>query len=231
VPSRWIPTIRRTLIGVASYAVAIAIHYVRDTASVEIYSIAGLGVLVLILTDEYFTEVRPAKRIEELAPITLDGLVDPLISQLKDNSVVVRVNLMMACRTWRWCWTRRYFCMKWYRGMENQPDVNIIFPVGKGISGQCFQTKRPVYANPAALAQYPLPKRISLLTQHLQAVLSFPVFEPPGKRGIQSGRLLGVLNLDSQTPNAYDLLTSQAVLDQINQIMQTTASIAGRFFD
>ena len=115
--------------------------------------------------------------------------------------------------------------------MENQPDVNLIFPISGGVSGQCMRNRQPVYADPKALAEYPLPGEARSRTRHLQAVLSFPVFEPAGKSGIQSGKILGVLNLDSSTANAYDLLTGQEVLDQINQVMQITASIAGRFFN
>jgi hypothetical protein len=219
------------VIGVASYVVAVVLRDVPDDEETLVYITAGFVVFVIILADEYWTAVRPAKRVQELAPITLDGLVDPLISQLKANGVTARVNLMMMERTWRWLGFRRYFRMKWHKGMENQPDVNLFFPVSYGVSGQCVRDKQPIYAGSEAVGKFSLPGKADKLTRHLEAILSFPVFEPAGKNGMQSGKVLGVLNLDSSTPNAYDLLTGQAVLDQINQVMQTTASIAGRFFN
>jgi hypothetical protein len=76
---------------------------------------------------------------------------------------------------------------------------------------------------------YPLSERIKSATRDLQVVMSFPVYEPATK-GLQSGRILGVLNLDSKSPNAYDLLTNPANIDQVKQAMQTTAEIAARFF-
>src|ERR1700735_1338005 len=190
--SRWMPSIRRTLLGVAPYIVAIIIHTASPNETVSVYIVAGVIALGLILLDEYLTAVRPAKQLQDLAPIALDGLVDSLISQLGNSGVIVRANLMIVTRTWRWCRLRRYFRTKWHRGMQNQPDVNLIFHISKGISGQCLQSKRPIYAGPQALSEHPLPARTGVFTQHLQAVLSFPVFEPPRRDGMQSGKVLGV---------------------------------------
>ena len=157
---RWIPSIRRIVITVASYVVAVILLDVPEDDKVLVYVGAGVVVLTISLLDEYFTAVRPSKKIDELAPIALDGLIDLLITQLRNNGVSARVNLMMIERTWRWFGLRRYFRMRWHKGMENQPDVNLCFPVGYGVSGQCVRDKRPVYAGNEAVRKYSLPKKI-----------------------------------------------------------------------
>ena len=81
----WIPSIRRILLGVATYVVAVILRDVPDADAKMVYGIAGAVVLIILATDEYFSSVRPAKRIEELAPIALDGLAEPLLTQLENN--------------------------------------------------------------------------------------------------------------------------------------------------
>ncbi len=227
---RWIPSIRRLAISVASFIVAIVVKDVSEKKQTSVYIAAGIAVALIVLLDEYWTAVRPAKRIEELAPITLDGLVDRLIEELRvTTGVTARVNLMMIERTWRWLGLRKYFRMRWHKGMDNQPDVNLCFPVRFGVSGECVRDKQPVYAGNEEVGKFTLPERKNKLTKQLTAILSFPVYEQ-ARTGIQSGRIVGVLNLDSASPGAYNLLVRQDVLDQINKVMQTTAAIAGRFF-
>lgn len=227
---RWIPSIRRLVIGVASYVVAVVLKDVPQDDQVAVYVVAGSVIFLIILVDEYWTAVRPSKKIEELAPITLDGLVDRLISDLKKSGVTARVNLLMIERVWWWLWIRKFFRMRWHKGMENQPDVDIRFPIAYGVSGQCVRDKQLVIAGNEAVGKFSLPGRRNELTKQLQVILSFPVYEPARRYGIQSGRIVGVLNLDSSTPNAYNLITRQDTLDQINRIMETAAAIAGRFF-
>jgi hypothetical protein len=233
VISLWIPSIRRILISVGAYAVAIVIHDVPTDDVTFVYVVAGLMVLGLVVADEYCTNVRPAKRVEELAPMALDGLAEPFLSQLKTDGITARINLMIVRRTWRGLWLCRYFKMAWSKGMENQPDVNISFRVRYGVTGACFRTRQPVYAAAALLKtpEFALPEGISQQIPDLQAVLSYPVYEPARKGRPQSGKLIGVLNLDSITKDAYNLIMAVGVFDQMNATMQNIAGIAARFYD
>jgi hypothetical protein len=114
--------------------------------------------------------------------------------------------------------------------MDNQPDVNITFPVGQGVVGECFRQKVMIFAPPEALGEgYRFPRKLRSLTRDLQAVISYPIYEPR-TRGRQSGRLIGVLTLDSKTPNAYILLTNADYLPVINKTMERIALVVGQIY-
>ena len=112
--------------------------------------------------------------------------------------------------------------------MEGRPDAGMIFPIGQGITGRCFRTKRPVYYNRAQAAQTPchLPRRLRLLTADLQYIVAFPIFEPR-RGGRESGRLRGVLTLDSTAPHAGTVLTSQDIQPLVETGMRVIAAYVG----
>jgi hypothetical protein len=86
--------------------------------------------MVLTLGIEYFANIRPAKHWEDAYPVILAQLAAPLLEFLKSNcQVVPRLNILVPRRTYRWLWIRRYFVIWWSAGMENQPDVNIVFSI------------------------------------------------------------------------------------------------------
>jgi hypothetical protein len=206
---------------------------VPDTDAKAVYGTAGVCVLIVLLFDEYYSSVRPTKRIQELAPIALDGVAEPLLAQLKANAVAARINLMMPRRTWRWLGLVRYFKMCWSQGMANQPDVNLTFRLNKGITGACFQTRKPMYAdrNQILSSSFALPEKLQRHAPDLQAIFSYPVYEPARKGKTQSGKLLGVLNLDSTSINAYTILMMTPVFDQVHANMQNIAMLAARFYE
>ena len=98
-----------------------------------------------------------------------------------------------------------------------RPDVNISFRLKYGVTGACFRTRQPAYADATLLrsGELALPSRVAQQTPDLQAILSYPVYEPAPKGRPQSGKLVGVLNLDSVTKGAYNLLVGD-VFDQLN---------------
>jgi hypothetical protein len=228
----WVSAIRRIAAGVASYAVGIALLMVSGPRKPLVYAIGGTVVAGLLFVEEIYINIRPERRINELAPIALDGVAEPLLAQLKTIGAVARINLMMPTRTWRWMRLRRYFKMRWSRGMDNQPDVNLSFRLKYGITGECFRTRQPVYAGPDEIRkpEFALPRHLTGRTPDLQVIFSYPVYEVARKGHPQSGKVIGVLNLDSITPNGYNILTESAVFDATHQTMQNIATIAARFY-
>lgn len=231
--SAWVSAIRRIVAGVASYAVGTELLRVSDTNKPLVYAIGGTVVAGLLLVEEIYVNIRPDRRINELAPIALDGVAEPLLAQLTTVGVVARINLMMPKRTWRWLRLRRYFKMRWSRGMDNQPDVNLSFRLKHGITGACFKTRQPVYSGPDDIRrpEFALPKRIAQHTPNLQVIFSYPVYEIARKGHPQSGKVIGVLNLDSTTLNAYNILMEGTVFDAVHRTMQNIATIAARFYE
>lgn len=114
--------------------------------------------------------------------------------------------------------------------MENHPDVNIRFPLVYGVAGECFRTKRPVYVDLVkASDKFRLPLHLNHRTEHLTAIFSYPIYEPK-KKGHQSGRLLGVLNLDSEARHAYTAFRTGRMFSVIDERMKKLAVIAGLFY-
>lgn len=230
--SAWLSSTRKIILGVGSYAVAVVLRDVPAKYAISVNVTAGVVVFLVLVTDEYYTNVRPAKRIEELAPITLDGLAEPLLEQLEAGGIIARLNLMIPGRSWKWLGLLRYFKIRWSKGMRNQPDVNLSFRLRYGVTGACFRSGKPVYANPTEIrsSQYALPKSVRRHAPDLQAIFAYPVYEPPARGGTQSGKLLGVLNLDSATVGAYNTLMAANVRSQVDQAIERLADFAGRFY-
>ena len=136
---------------------------------------------------------------------------------------------MVPGRRWRWLGLRRYFTIGWSQGIEGRPDAGMILPLGQGITGRCFRTRRPLYYNRAQAAQTTcrLPRRLRLLTADLQAIVAFPIFEPR-RGGRESGRVRGVLTLDSTAPHAGTVLTSEDIQPLVETGMGVIAAYVGR---
>ncbi len=115
--------------------------------------------------------------------------------------------------------------------MDNQPDVNIVFPINQGIQGECLLRKRPIYA-PAVKAGtgFRFPKRLLPQAIDIEAFISYPIYEPPRAGQRQSGKLIGVFTLDSKTPNAYALLIDVAIRATVHEKMEGIAILIGRIY-
>lgn len=231
--SAWVSAVRRITAGVASYAVGIALLEVPEPEKPLVYIIGGTVIASLLFVEEVYVNIRPEKRINDLAAIALDGVAEPLLAQLREVGAVARINLMMPRRTWRWLGLYRYFKMRWSKGMDNQPDVNLSFRVKHGITGECFRTKQPVYSGPDDIRrpEFALPKQIAQHAPDLQVIFSYPVYETARKGRPQSGKVIGVLNLDSRTANAYNIFMAGTVFDEVHRIMQDITRIAARFYE
>jgi uncharacterized protein YggT (Ycf19 family) len=190
-------------------------------------SVVGLTVLI-----EYFTSIRPAKHWEEVHPVILSQLAAPFLEFLRNEcKIVPRINILVPSRTYHFLWIYRgYFTVWWSAGMDNQPDVNISFPVWHGVSGECYRAKIPIYAPLKAVEnEYKFPKRLRPLTSGIQAIISYPIYESP-RKGKQSGKLIGVINLDSKTPNTYNILTEDKARAVVDERMQGLAMLIGQIY-
>lgn len=223
----WTLAFLRALVAVASYALGVGLSVFPQMA-LRLHLLLGAGVGILTLSIEYFTNIRPTRHWQEVAPFIVDEITAPFLDFLKEQQLTPRLNVMVPRRTWRGAWVRRYFTIWWARGMENQPDVNITFPVGQGATGECFRRKAPIYAPPVALGTgYHFPRSLLPLVKDIEAIICYPIYEPP-RGGRQSGRLIGVLTLDSKTPGAYSLLTSDKLRPIVHERMEKIAIFVSR---
>ena len=96
--------------------------------------------------------------------------------------------------------------------MNNQPDVNIRFPISKGISGEVCRRKIPLLVDLESASQTDWKFSIQEITkfnfEQLKAVYSFPIYEI-GRKNQQTGKVIGTVNLDARTPGSFAKMQSR----------------------
>jgi len=164
------------------------------------------------------------------APAAMDGMSAPILKILLDKNIPARMSLFTTVRSVRSLWFRRYFKVRWTSNMEDQVDSNISFPVACGVSGQCFGDGKPRLVNSTGIAQFPLPPKIADKVKglNLEAVFCVAVFERE-KRKLQSGKRIGVINLDSLDTRAYAEI--EAKRNEITAQMRRLARLAALIYD
>ena len=222
---------RSVAIGTATYAVGAALKLLP---SLGVWMYLGLGGVVFACAaiDALATGVRPAVRMREIAPLAMDAAAAPIVAAFTAHGIAVRMNLLLARGSWRRLWCDRFFRMAWNIGMTDSPDVNIFFPVQAGIAGRCYASRRPVVAGPEDIARFPLPARYQrngVDGLSYTAILCYPVYEP-AREGLQSGKVIGVLTLDSLNPGALPIFQDGGMVASIAPHLRTLAGLAGRIY-
>jgi hypothetical protein len=151
---------------------------------------------------------------------------------MTNNGVTARMSMFKAVRAGRRLWMKRFFKVMWSVRMFGSPDVNISFPVSEGISGQCFMNKCLMIADSKGIEKYKLPPAYlagGVGALRFSAILSYPVYEPK-KDGMQSGNLIGVLNLDTDTANAHTTFMTASSDPAFRAHLDRLADLAGRCY-
>lgn len=227
----WRPVVLKGLLSSLSIVVAgfLVVYGNDQTTKLWIYGLAAFGLFVGYSYLEYRTFIRPALHVSKIRGGVLKVLAGPLLIYVRQVEPTARMNLMVLSRPVRWLGCRKFFKVLWFDGMENHPDVNIEIPIRLGVVGECFRDGKPVIAGPEQIGQHSA-KMGKTLKKHLQdpkVILAFPVYEPPRSSGRQSGRRVGVLNLDASAAGAYEKLTEKDTFPKIDGRMQELAKIAG----
>lgn len=186
--------------------------------------------LVATLT-EYRTLIIPTERWDNVVPFVADRLTDRFFHFVRERAgIEPRMNVMVPVRSACFIWLRRNFHVWWARGMDNQPDVGIKIRSGEGVVSECFKRKESVIADSKSLKLgHALCVSQQKLVKDLDVVVSVPIYEARIGAKNQSGRIIGVLNLDSKTPGAFKMLSNDpALLLQIKRDMEKIASVFGK---
>ena len=226
----WWPAVVRALVAGVAYAVgAVRDLYPNDPRFRIGVSVAvGLVVLLAVFLVEYRQTVRPALHVAKARSAILRALVAPLLKDLRGKGLTVRMNLMVPFRPWRWLWTRRFFKIVWSDGMDDQPDVNFQPPVGSLVVGECLRQRVPIFAPRTVLEKQKVPRGLrGRVPGDLEAVCSYPVYEPAKGQEQQSGRIVAVLNLDAKTPGLFHTTDPPTVPAVLDEKMRELARVAG----
>lgn len=224
----WWPSVLRAGIAAGSYGLG-ALLVLYSEPAFKVKASVGVGAVVLLgtLLIEYRTTIRPALHVARVRHVVLTQFSAKLLDSLRDRGLVVRMNLMVPYWSLRHVWPRRFFRIVWSQGMEDQPDVDLRLPIAHGVVGECFRTKVPVFASRQDLERHRFPKKHQGAVRDLQAVCAYPVYEPARSQNQQSGRILGVLNLDSKTPGLFGVGAEPQVMSGLDEKLRELAQIAG----
>jgi hypothetical protein len=224
----WIGSLRRVAIPLVTFSLGVVVK-LDPALTIRDEVIGGLIIAVLFAAEEYFTNIRPAAQLKDVGPIAMDTAAGPLIALMKAQSVEVRMSVFKVVRPVSKLF-RRQFKMMWNINMTDHPDVNLSFPADLGVSGACLKRKTPLIADETGIESLALPPAIlnALGDNKLKAVAACPIYEAKRKGRTQSGKIIGVLNLDSYDPHAYAEFVNPA--SNITHKMKQLAGLASHIF-
>ena len=158
----------------------------------------------------YVTHFKPALDLEKPVLSFLALLAAQPIELGSKCGIKPRMNVMLVQR--RWCYFgRKRIRVVWSINMEGFPDVRFNCFWDQGVSGQSLKTKRPVYADcsMADKTVFNFNQKQLEQTSHVKAVLSWPIYQVD-KQGMQTGAVIGVVNLDGTADGSFEKLTANA---------------------
>lgn len=229
----WALSLLRTVLAMASYAAGAGLR-VFPQWGLELYVAVGTLCGMFTLAVEYCTSVRPTRHWHEKVPTIIDEFIrsTEFLEKLSvEAAVTLHLRIMTPKRTWRWLGLRRYLTVWWWtQDREGRPDVGMICPVGQGVPGVCFRKNDAVFSGPSLSMHRMrrLPRPLHFFTEELklQASIAVPIREVE-RNGRESGKVVGVLVLDSITVDAIAVLTSEEIRPIVKGGMHGIARFVG----
>lgn len=166
-------------------------------------------VVALSVVVGYFTLLKPSRDAEKPIQALLGILAETPMKLGKRLGISPRMNLMLVTRPWYLFGAKRIKVV-WGVGMESFPDVRFSCKHDQGVAGHALKTQLPVLADCeiSDRTNFRFPQRLLDQTKHVTAVWSWPIYETDST-GRQTGRVIGVLNLDATAPGAFAKLSSR----------------------
>jgi hypothetical protein len=170
-----------------------------------------VGAVVLLAgVAAYYTQVKPSRDLEKPVLALLGILAAAPLKLGNRHGIMPRVNLMLVERRWTVLGKKR-IRMVWGVGMENHPDVRFSCNYDQGVAGRALKTQRPVLddCETQDKTRFGFSQKQLDQTSHVTAVWSWPVYEANNK-GLQTGRVVAVVNFDCRKSGAFKLLSENA---------------------
>ncbi len=171
-----------------------------------------LGLTGFLAYQTYINPLRDMRPFAEAILNTYAARIDALARSANPAAgfppIAIRIAFLMLHRPWYWLFLRRYFRVEWDFQMGYAPDRNADFHCSKGVCGEALRAETEVLEDMTLRDDKGNKKTWKFQPKEIQKMPSFtciyswPVFQL-NKQG-RAGRVLGTLNLDSDTPHAYD---------------------------
>lgn len=220
-----IPTLLKSFVPVATYGTGVVLKLWPQVDLIYVVLMGG-GIFLISTLAEYLLNVKPSEHWENVAPFFAEQLTYEFFDFVGRNAKIIpRMNVMRRRRRARNLWIRPYYEFWWTKGMNDQPDLGISFPEGRGVVSECFKRKVPLLSSPQELDEkYKLPTCEQSFAGDLTVLLSVPIYDHS-----VPGDILGVLNLDSKTPGAFNVfMRDQRLLLEVTREMKKIAALFSR---
>lgn len=205
-------------IQVAAVAVTTALgvyQYLVKPENVDwpIESACLAAIFLLTILGAYYTYINPVRELNSFVIAVLDAQAQHLVDAANARNMDIRLNIAIvsAC-VLQWAWPLRRFRIVWDCGMKYASDAFVTFSVSKGVAGEAYRSRRDKLVNMEIsgnddLKKWGFSKKETSVFPKFTAVWSLPVFRlGPGDR--PTGKICGMLNLDSTTAGAFSILTA-----------------------
>lgn len=179
---------------------------------VVIFLCAGAGA--------YYTHIQPVRDLGVFVKAALDTQAQHIVDATAAHGIDVRLNIAMVC-IWPFqlSWPFKRFKIVWDRGMNNAPDAAIAFAVSKGVAGEAYRTRQDRLVNMEMpelqdLKKWGFSKKEASIIPKFTAIWSFPV-PRLGADQRTTQTICGMLNLDSNSSGAFDVLTNHPEIKKL----------------
>lgn len=167
--------------------------------------IIPFGILALSGTTAYRSTIKPLRDFEPITKDFLDHLGKSIIDLGKRDGINPRLNILLIYRPW-YCPFKKQLRLVWGLKMNNQPDVNIRFPISKGIAGEVCRRKTQILVDLESANQtdwrFSEEEIKKYNFRQIKAIYSFPVYEIDRKNS-QTGKVIGTINLDARKLGSF----------------------------
>jgi len=203
---RWFIVALSTVLPPASATLGLYLKVFADHVN---YWVVGFIILCLGLLSfgvAYSVQIKPFRDLSSPLKLLLQIAGNRIIEKGAEDGIALRLNLLMLYRPFRGSF-RLHFRIRWGLGMSYQPDGAVEFLSTKGVCGSVLASRRGrlIDMSIPANQEWGFNEKEKKKFPTFTAIWSLPVFELD-KEEVMTGRILGTINLDSETPGAYQVL-------------------------
>jgi hypothetical protein len=161
----------------------------------------------------YYTYVSPARELKAFVIAVLEAQAQHIVDFAKSQGIDIRLNIaVVSFYPLQWAYPPKRFKIVWDCGMKYAPDAFTTFPVSKGVAGEAYRRRRDRLVNMEIaenqkLEKWGFSKKEASCFPKFTAVWSLPVFRL-GAGDRPTGKICGMLNLDSTSTGAFAVLTT-----------------------
>jgi hypothetical protein len=198
------------MVSVCSVAIGIYMKYKPDKIVWDVvWLISGLLIMCAIGAT-YYANFRPLRDPASNGRLLLDTFAGQIIAYGKSKNVKLRLNILIVRRgIWFFNKSFKIAWASWNKTKDFYPDGAVSFDVEKGIAGYGYKQKIDLLVDMEEPANRD--KDWGFTAEEKEAfpehtmIWSFPIYEV-NKEGDMTGKILGMLNLDSQTRGAFKIV-------------------------